>query len=75
MLILEQNRDSVTNVDNYLKIEVFGSSICAYKGNTGKELYVNTMASYETPGRAQEVFESFLGAVIREDKVFEMPEE
>ena len=75
MLIIEQDRDSVTNLDHFGTIEVCGDSICSYRWNNSDALDENVMACYETPERAQEVFESFLGAVIREDKVFEMPEE
>ena len=75
MLIIEQNRDPVTNIGHFVAIEKRGSSICSYRWNDRDALVENEMASYETPERAQEVFEDFLGAVLRKNKVFELPEE
>lgn len=75
MLIIEQGRDSVTNIDHFGTIEVHECSICSYRWDDQRCLDENVMANYETPERAQEVFEDFLGAVLLEDKVFTMPEE
>ena len=75
MLIIEQDRDSVTNLDHFGTIELCGNRICSYRWNSSGDLDENEMACYETPERAIEVFDEFLSAVLREDKVFTMPEE
>ena len=75
MLIIEQERDSVTNLGHFGTIELYGNQIVAYRWNNGDDLEEDVMATYETEERAKEVFEDFLGAVLREDKVFELPEE
>lgn len=76
MIIINQDKDMAVNFNTARTIETDGNKIrVVFNREVTKPLSDEIVGEYKSPERTAEVFGQILKAVVKNEKVFEMPEE